>query len=468
MIDLETRTAILRLHREGHGLRRIAQSLRLSRGAVRQVVRRGQVQLPALQRDDALSAHVALIRELHQACEGNLVRVAERLRHEGVEVAYSTLTAFCRRHHIGTSEPLAAGRYVFAPGEEMQHDTSPHTVLIGGQRTPLHCASLVLCYSRMMYMQAYRRFSRFECRAFLSEALQALGGSGRQCMVDNTSVVRHHGTGKDMVPAAEMAAFSERFGFRFIAHELGDKDRSARVERNFHYAEHNFYPGRSFESLDDLNRQFRAWCDDKNRSPRRLHGDQRAVPLELFAAERSALRPLPLHIPEVYELHTRRVDVEGCISLHRNRYSVPAKLLGRRLEVRETLTRVRIFDGHRLVAEHQVLSPGLGRRQIAVEHQRPVRPHKTLPPSAQEQTLTQAAPELAQLVARLRQHHGGQALRPVRRLHRLFVDYPTDVLTEAVRCALAHDLLDLGRIERMTLQRVRGDFFRLPLCDTVE
>lgn len=35
MLDLETRTAILRLHREGHGSRRIARALGVSRNAVR-------------------------------------------------------------------------------------------------------------------------------------------------------------------------------------------------------------------------------------------------------------------------------------------------------------------------------------------------------------------------------------------------------------------------------------------------
>jgi hypothetical protein len=34
-----------------------------------------------------------------------------------------------------------------------------------------------------------------------------------------------------MTPAPEMAAFAERFGFEFVAHEIGDANRSGRVER---------------------------------------------------------------------------------------------------------------------------------------------------------------------------------------------------------------------------------------------
>jgi hypothetical protein len=43
-----------------------------------------------------------------------------------------------------------------------------------------------------------------------------------------------------MVPVPEMVAFGERFGFEFAAHEIGDANRSARVERPFRFIEGNF------------------------------------------------------------------------------------------------------------------------------------------------------------------------------------------------------------------------------------
>ena len=49
-------------------------------------------------------------------------------------------------------------------------------------------------------------------------------------MIDNTHVVVLRGTGREMIPVPEMEAFAERFGFRFVAHERGDANRSARVE----------------------------------------------------------------------------------------------------------------------------------------------------------------------------------------------------------------------------------------------
>ena len=107
--------------------------------------------------------------------------------------------------------------------------------------------------------------------------------------------------------------------------------------------------------------------------------------------------------------------------------------------------------------------PGAGERLTLPEHERDKRYTRHEPPSEHEVTLRGVAPELGDLVALLRKRHGGQALRNVKRLHKIWVDYPTDAVIEAVRVAVAHDLIDLERIERMVLQRIAGDFFRLPV-----
>src|ERR1700751_4641911 len=116
----------------------------------------------------------------------------------------------------------------------------------------------------MLFFQCYPNFRRFDCKVFLTEALRFTGGATTRVMIDNTHVVVLRGTGRDMVPVPEMAAFAERFGFQFAAHERGDANRSARVERNFDFIERNFLAGRSFSSWEDLNSQARAWCDRVN------------------------------------------------------------------------------------------------------------------------------------------------------------------------------------------------------------
>jgi transposase len=409
-----------------------------------------------------LGEHLEKIRALHVRCEGNLVRVHEELEADGVEVAYSSLTAFCRRKEIGQRTKKRTGRYHFEPGEEMQHDTSPHVVTVGGKRLLLQCASLVLCYSRIIFAMVYFRWRRFECRCFLTEALKYINGAAGRCMLDNSSVIIVHGNGRDATPADSMIAFGKRFGFHFAAHELGDANRSARVERPFDYIERNFYVGRDFVDLDDVNAQLRAWCDKVNNRAKRTIPK---TPFEMLAVERPHLRALPPFVPEIYRLHTRRVDTEGYVTVDTNCYSMPTKMIGRQVEVRESMTRIRIFDGHQLVVEHARLQPGSKSRSVKPEHAYKSGRLQRTRPSEQELLLSKVSPTLGELVARLRKHYGGQALRAVRRLHKMYLDYPTNVLVEAVTEALAYDLHDLGRIEQMVLRRIRGEYFRLPTDD---
>jgi hypothetical protein len=80
--------------------------LQVSRGAVRKVLRSGVAEVPDLGRDEKLGEHIDRVRELHQRCDGNRVRVHEELLAEGIEVGYPTLTAFCRgtRLHVVARE----------------------------------------------------------------------------------------------------------------------------------------------------------------------------------------------------------------------------------------------------------------------------------------------------------------------------------------------------------------------------
>jgi hypothetical protein len=132
------------------------------------------------------------------------------------------------------------------------------------------------------------------------------------------------------------------------------------------------------------------------------------------------------------------------------------------------MKRVRVFDGHRLVVEHGRRQPGARARIMLPEHERDGRHTHRVGPSEHEKLLRAVSPALGELVGRLRKRHGGQALRAVRRLHKMYLDYPTDVLVDAVTEALAFDLRDLGRIEQMVLRRIRGDYFRLAVRDDSE
>lgn len=460
MLDHTTRSAILRLAEEGHGTRFIAKAVGVSRKSVRKVVEQGTAEVREIIRPDQLTPHLAEIIALNADCSGNLVRVHEELlaRHQ-VRVPYSTLTSFCRKAEIGVVPKQAAGRYTFGPGEEMQHDTSPHQVKIDNKLVRVHCASLVMCFSRRRFVQCYPRWTRFHVRVFLTAALRFLGGSSGRCMLDNSTVIMTGGTGPDAVAVPEMKAFADRFHFRFVAHLVGDANRSARVEGPFWNVETNFYPGRTFADLRDLNAQAVVWCRKYNAA---YHKSYDGIPDELGAIERPRLRPLPDWIPEPTEVHPRTVNADGYVTLHTNRYSVPEPLIDRPVEVHETADRIQVFNGHALVADHDKRPDGAAMRVTLPEHRGRWRRPAVSPPSSEETALRAAGPMLAAMCDVLRTQRGGQALQAMRRLRRIWLDYPTAAVEEAVARALEYGLVDLERIERMVLLNIRGSFFNLP------
>ena len=459
MLSQAQRTAILERHRQGVAKREIARVLGVSRVAVRKVLRSNSTTVPELRRPEKAEPYRQQILELFDQCKGNLVRVHEELQAGGVELSYAALTAFCRRHGIGYQPPVVAGQYDFAPGEELQHDTSPHEVELAGRKRKVQTASAVLCYSRILFFQCYPTFQRFDCKVFLTDALRYIGGVTRRVMIDNTHVVVLRGSGREMVPVPEMAAFGERFGFEWVAHAIGNANRSGRVERPFHFVEHNFFAGRTFASWEDLNRQAREWCDKVNATYKK---HLRAVPRELFAMERLHLKPLPAWIPEVYRLHQRLVDIEGYVVLHTNRYSVPVDWIGRRVEVRETKDKIEIqLDARRLVV-HRRVAEAEHQRVMLAEHRPPRGQRAPRPdPHPEENAILSAAPELAEYVAALKQRSRKVVTLALRQLLRFVREYPREPLVGAVRDAARYGLYDLDRLERMILRRVTREYFLL-------
>lgn len=457
MLSQNQRAAILEMNAQKQSSRTIARLLKVSRWSVREVLRLGTTEVPALERAEICEPYRQQILELLPRCKSNLVRVQEELTASGATLSYSALTAFCRRHGIGQAPIVASGRYPFQPGIELQHDSSPHKVEVAGTFYKAQTASAVLCYSRMLFFQIYPTFTRFDCKVFLTEALRYLDGSPKRVEIDNTHVVVLRGTGRAMVPVPEMAAFAERYSFQFAAHELGDANRSAHVERQFDHIENNFLAGRSFSSWPEMNQQAREWCDHVNATHKR---HLRAAPRELFAMEQQHLQPLPVWVPEVYRLHERMVDVEGYVTVNTNRYSVPVAWIGRRVEVRETCGKIEIQLDARHLVTHERVAEAENRHILLAEHGRP-RGVRRPDPHPEEALILKAVPEIANYVAELKKNSRKMTVLALRQLLRMVREYPREPLLAAVAQAEHYHLYDLDRVERMVLRAVERDFFQL-------
>lgn len=71
-----------------------------------------------------------------------------------------------------------------------------------------------------------------------------------------------------------------------------------------------------------------------------------------FAAEKTAMLPLPAEPFDPAVVAERRVDHRSRVSVRQCYYSVPARYVGRRLTVRLIATKVEVLDGPKVVATH--------------------------------------------------------------------------------------------------------------------
>jgi len=424
---------------------------------VRQTIRQP---LPKGLAEPQIPIHILpLLQQTFALCEGNVVRVQEVLAADhGIAIPYSTLTRWVREADLRTPK-RRAGRYHFEMGEEMQFDTSPHRLTLNDRPVKAQCAALVLAYCRRDFIQYYPCFTRFEAKAFLREALCFMAGSAQRCLVDNSNVVVASGSGADAVIAPEMAAFGQIFGFEFVAHAIGDANRSARVERPFYYVERNFLPGRRFSSWDDLNQQARAWCEQiANQKPKRALG---MSPEAAYVLEKPYLRPLPAHLPPVYQAFTRIVDVEGYAYLDTNRYSVPERLIGKTVEVYKYPDQVKVLFRHREVAEHPRLVGQRHGQSTLKTHRRAKRRLAYQGPSEEERQLRGESEVLERYVSGLKKRSPGRGVSRLRRLLAMRRTYPRQAFLAAIETALQYGLYDLHRLEHLILERVAGDFFHI-------
>ena len=460
MIAEELRQAIRLLKAQGQPLREISRLLKVSRNTVRRVLREPERSQTAAE-DPHLQTIVEQLPDLYRLCKGNAVRIGEILNEaHGIEVAYSTLTRLIREHTDLRTPKKRSGTYTFGPGEEMQHDTSPHPLILGGKPVKAQCASLILAYSRLLFIAYYPRFTRFEAKAFLSAALQFFDGAARRCVIDNTSVILAGGSGANALIAPEMEAFGELFGFEFMAHAIGHSDRKGRIERPFSYVENNFLAGRTFTDWADINAQARAWCQDvANAKVKRVLG---MSPQAAYPMEKAHLLPLPAYIPPVTEIHYRVVDCYGFVHLDTNRYSVPERWVGKKVAVHKRPEQVLVYADRQLLAEHPRLVGQRGGEQRAQGHHPSLeRRRRPAGPSPQEQALTGRDPRLDAYVVALKRRAPGRGLSKLRRLLELKRTYPAEPFLAAIEQALHYGLFDLARLERLILEHVAGDFFDL-------
>lgn len=296
--------------------------------------------------------HDAIRERLAQGLKGP--RILRELRELGYTGKRTLLNNFLRKERGPRKLPSKVfRRFETGPGEEAQIDWSPYRVPIAGVSTLVHAFSMILAYSRMLFIAFYRNEKLQTLLHAHAEAFAYFKGLCRTLVYDNMATVTLGRIRGKPVWNPAFLDFAKHYGFTPKVCRIADPDRKGKVEKAFAYLHGDFVLGSSFDSWADLNARARTWLDTV--ANRRVHSTLREIPEERFAKEKACLIALPPAPYPAYAVEVRKVQSDGYVSVGASFYPVPAALVGQTVSVRVTPARVEVLaaDG-RVVAAHPI------------------------------------------------------------------------------------------------------------------
>jgi transposase len=469
MIDAEKRRSVFLLHQSGMAKREIARRLELDPKTVREIIKAGGA-VPKTKRSDRIEIPEDELRELHHECGGWIQRVHERLMEEGkYAVSYPTLTRMLRRMGISNPPKTRCDRVEDVPGAEMQHDTSPFRITVGEVRSTVVASLLYLRYSKRRYLKFYRHFRRFDMKCFFHEALTYWGYAAPECIIDNTNLARLSGAGASARIHPEMEAFAKQYGFVFRCHAINHPNRKAGEERGFYTVESNFLPGRSFESLEDLNGQALEWATEW--IYHRPLTAAKIVPSEYFEREKPLLVRVPSGLPAPYLSMTRLINQYGEIHVDANFYWIPGEGRGE-VKVLVYADRIEVYRGREHLCGYERPPQGVRGEHFPAGHKRKPgrKPHRRKRPTEQEEKrLRSLDPVVGAFLDAVLAPQGLARHNTIRKLFRLSSQMSAELFVKSLRRAHTYGVRDLETIERIAhiyLHQGEADFSGISLDDS--
>jgi transposase len=256
------------------------------------------------------------------------------------------------------------------PGAEAEVDFGEVVVRLAGE--PVTC--FLFCFRLSFSGKAVHRVSLSGGQeAFFEGHEHAFGVLGGvpfgKVRYDNlkSAVASVLGFTRARVETDRWTAFRSHFGLDAFycqpgiegAHEKGGVEGQIGWFRRNHLV-----PVPEVSSVAELNAMIGRW--DAGDDARRIGGRARTVG-EFFAIEKPLLKPLPGEPFETGRWFTPRVDRFSQVTVRTNRYSVPVRLIGRRVRVLLHASHLVIYDGHAEVARHERL-PGKSGARLDLDH----------------------------------------------------------------------------------------------------
>ena len=362
MVNLEGWMELQAMYQRGMNQSEIARQLGLDRKTVRKYLHRPpQPYGPRAPRPWKLDPYRSYLRERWEQGVHNAHKLWVEIQRRGYAGGYTQV----RRLLGGWREEereRAFVRFETSPGEQSQFDWA-HFGNWQGRR--LYAFALTLGYSRMRYVEFTQRQDLETLLTCLVHAFHYVGGVTETILTDNMKSVVLGRQGDQVRWNPRFLDFASYYGFVPRACHPYRPETKGKIERTIEFLRGNFWPGLSFTSLEDLNRQAWVWMEEVNQQP---HRTTREVPYQRLARENlRALSGQPDY--DTSYVAYRQVAKDCLVSYRGNRYSVPHRYAGKTVVVKEPVGGglIRLCYQQQTIAEHQLAS-GQGGMVIQEEH----------------------------------------------------------------------------------------------------
>lgn len=469
---------VLRLWLAGVGKKPIASRLGMDPKTVRRYIQAGGDQgldprsgASALT-DEVLAAVVAALRdppgrprgESWAVCEEHrtviaghlknrvrLTKVAKLLRRQGIAIPYATLYRFAAAE-LGFGRVTATLRVAdCGPGEELQVDTGWVASLEpDAQGVRRRVKAFLFTAVRSRHRFAYPVPA--ETTATAIEACEAawafFGGVFRVLIVDNTKAIVDRADPLHPRLNHDFLEYAQARGFHIDTARVRRAQDKARVERAVPTVRDDCFGGERLLDLDHAREHARQWC--LTDYGRRRHSTTGRRPLEHFRdEEQPALLPAPSEPYDIPTWATPKVARDHYAQVAQALYSLPTAFLGKRLRARADSHLVRFYHQGTLVKTHPRQPVG---GKATDESDFP--PEKSACARRDVAFFVRQAHEHGDAVGRFAAAllEGPLPWTRMRRVYALLGlarRYGDERLNAACHNALAHDMLDVRRLERM-------------------
>lgn len=273
-----------------------------------------------------------------------------RLREDGYPGGITVVKDYIRQ--IRPPHTPAFLTLAFAPGECAQVDWGQFgSIGVGNTRRRLSFFVMVLCYSRMLYVEFTVSETMEHFLACHANAFAFFNGVPQRLMVDNLrSAVLEHALGQAPVLNPRYQDFADHFGFAIRPCGVGQAHEKGRVENAVGYVKKNFLAGLDVSDFALINPAARQWLETVANV--RIHGSTKRPPAELFQTEKPKLRPLPLRPYDGSLLRSVRANRQFRVTVDTNTYSVPAEYTGAALTLKLYPDHLCLYHQEKLIARH--------------------------------------------------------------------------------------------------------------------